>query len=154
MEQFRIIGDIREYIKSFDAFCARSIQRGDHPTLYMNDEQGKTYSNIREKDYQFSACKKWVIPNSQKGLSFSARWQHLKDKYKLKKKWSKGNPVDVYWVIERCDLPVGLEFVADERDKEHYFLTVTERMLATQLREKLIFVANRMSVIREVQKAL
>ncbi|WP_370981155.1 hypothetical protein [Agaribacterium sp. ZY112] len=74
MEQFRIIGDIREYIKSFDAFCARSVQRGEHATLYMNDEQGKTYNNIREKDYLFSHCKQWVLPHPQMGLSFSAHW--------------------------------------------------------------------------------
>lgn len=154
MEQFRIIGDIREYIKSLDAFFARSVQRGDHATLYMNDDQGKTYNNIREKDYLFSACKQWVLPHPQMGLSFSARWQHLKDKYKLKKKWANGGPVDVFWVIEKCNLPSGLMFCEDNKDKEHYFLTVTERMTTTQLREKLQAVADRMSVIREVQDAL
>ena len=154
MEQFRIIGDIREYIKSFDTFCARSIQRGEHPTLYMDDKQGKTYNNIREKDYLFSVCRQWVIPHNQMGLSFSAKWQHLKDKYKLKKKWSAGNPVDVYWVIEKCDLPHGLKFVADEKDNEHYFLTVTEKMTSYQLKVKLIAVAERMSVIKEAQNTL
>lgn len=154
MEQFRIIGDIREYIKSFDAFCARSVQRGEHPSLYMDDKQGQTYNNIREKDYLFSQCRNWVIPHNQMGLSFSARWQHLKDKYKLKKKWAAGNPVDVFWVIEQCDLPLGLKFVQDEKDKEHYFLTVTERMTSAQLKVKLIAVAERMSVIREAQDTL
>lgn len=154
MEQFRIIGDIREYIKGLGEFCARPIQRGDHPTLFMDDSQGRTYNNIREKDYLFSQCKQWVLPHNQMGLSFSARWQHLKDKYKLKKKWSEGKPVDVFWVIEACDLPTGLKFVADEKDREHYFLTVTERMTSYQLRVKLIAVAERMSVIREIQGVL
>lgn len=88
------------------------------------------------------------------GLSFSARWQHLKDKYKLKKKWADGKPVDVFWVIEACNLPPGLKFVADEKDKEHYFLTVTERMTSYQLRVKLIAVAERMSVIKDAQGTL
>ncbi|WP_020406412.1 hypothetical protein [Hahella ganghwensis] len=117
----------------------------------MDDEQGKTYSNIREKDYLFSSCRNWVIPHPQMGLSFSAHWQHLKDKYKLKKRHAKGNPVDVFWVISKCDLPKGLKFVADERDKQHYFLSVTEKMTTTQLREKLVWVADRMSVIREAR---
>ncbi|WHI46084.1 hypothetical protein QT397_09765 [Microbulbifer sp. MKSA007] len=154
MEQFRIIQDIREYIKSYDAFFARPTQRGEHPTLYMDDKQGKTYNNIREKDYLFSQCKQWVIPHSQMGLSFSAHWQHLKDQYKLKKKHAKGSPVDVFWVIEKCDLPEGLEFIADERDKQHYFLTVTRKMTTAQLHQKLIWLADRMSVIREAQDAL
>ncbi|MBB3059269.1 hypothetical protein [Microbulbifer rhizosphaerae] len=154
MEQFRIIQDIREYVKSLDTFFARPTTRGDHPTLYMDDKQGKTYNNIREKDYLFSQCKNWVLPHSQMGLSFSAKWQHLKDKYKLKKKWSSGNPVDVHWVIENCNVPKGLKFVIDEKDKEHAFLTVEERMTTTQLRTKLLELADRMSVIREVQDAL
>lgn len=154
MEQFRIIQDIREYIKSYDAFCARPTQRGEHPTLYFDDNQGKTYNNIREKDFLFSECKKWIIPHPQKGLSFSAHWQHLKDKYKLKKRHAKGKPVDVFWVIEKCDLPEGLAFIADERDKQHYLLTVTHRMTAIQLRQKLVWLADRMSVIKEAQDAL
>ncbi|BBM00428.1 hypothetical protein [Microbulbifer sp. GL-2] len=154
MEQFRIIQDIREYVKSLEGFFARPTMRGEHPTLYMDDKQGKTYNNIREKDYLFSQCKQWVLPHPQMGLSFSARWQHLKDKYKLKKKWSDGNPVDVYWVIENCHVPKGLKFVIDEKDREHAFLTVDEKMTATQLRTKLMELADRMSVIREVQDAL
>ncbi|WP_444927089.1 hypothetical protein ACJJI4_03620 [Microbulbifer sp. TRSA002] len=88
------------------------------------------------------------------GTIVSAHWQHLKDQYKLKKKHAKGSQVDVFWVIEKCDLPEGLEFVADERDKQHYFLTVTRKMTTAQLHQKLIWLADRMSVIREAQDAL
>ena len=154
MEQFRIITDIREYIKSVGPFCARSSQKDKHPTLYLNDDEGKTYNSIREKDYDFSECKKYIKPHSQKGLSFSAHWQHLKDKYKLKKKHSKGNAVNVYWVLEACDLPAQMEFVQDQSDKQHYFLTVTQQMSVEQLKKNLLWVADRMAVIKEVQKIL
>lgn len=42
---YRIIGDIRDHISSLDEFCARPIQRGEHPTLHMDDSQGKIYNN-------------------------------------------------------------------------------------------------------------
>lgn len=65
----------------------------------------------------------------QMGLSFSSTFKNLKDVYRLKGKWSPGAQVDVYWIMERPDIPAGLKFVADRSKKGHYFLTVTEPML-------------------------
>ncbi len=39
-------------------------------------------------------------------------------------------------------------------DHQHYLLTVTERMLATQLAQKLLWIADRMTVIRNAERAL
>ncbi len=39
-------------------------------------------------------------------------------------------------------------------DHQHYFLTVTERMLTTQLAQKLLWVADRMTEITDARKAL
>jgi len=83
------------------------------------------------------------------GLSFSGHWQHLKDKYKMKKKHSEGEPVDVYWVLKKADIPKGLAFAQDQRDKQHYLLTVTKPMLVDNLAKKLSWVADRMTRIVE-----
>lgn len=154
MEQFKTLDDLREYVKELGKFYARSTISGEHPTLYLDHSQGKMVHGIRERDYLFSACKNWVIPHEQMGLSFSAHWQHLKDKFKMKNKHAKGNAVNVYWVLEAADIPKGLKFVPDKRDKQHYLLTVTEKMTAETLASKLSWVADRMSKIADARKAL
>lgn len=60
------------------------------------------------------------------------------------------------WVLEKADLPSGLKFIVDPRDKKkhHYLLCAVERMRVEQLRLKLQWVADRMSVIRGAQVAL
>ena len=154
MEQFKTMEDLREYIKSLGKFYARSITAGEHATLYLDHSQGQMFHGVRDKDYLFSACKKWVLPHGQMGLSFSAHWQHLKDKYKLKTNHAKGNAVNVYWVLEAADIPSGLKFVPDNRDHQHYLLTVTEQMTVTRLASKLSWIADRMSKISDARKAL
>ena len=72
---------------------------------------------------------------------------------------SKRNPgvsVSVYWVLEKADIPDGLSFNVDPRDrkKQHYLLCVTEKMHVEKLRKKLEWVADRMSVIGDAQVAL
>lgn len=154
MEQFKTMDDLREYIKELGKFYARPTIKGEHPTLYLDHSQGQMVHGIREKDYLFSSCKKWVIPHDQMGLSFSAHWQHLKDKVKMKTKHAKGSAVNVYWVLEAADIPQGLKFVPDKRDKQHYLLTVTEKMTTKALSSKLSWVADRMSKISDARKAL
>ncbi|WP_226649538.1 hypothetical protein [Microbulbifer variabilis] len=109
---------------------------------------------VRKRDYLFSPDEHWVLPHEKMGLSFSAHWQHLKRIYRLKKKITRGLPIHVFWVLEKVDIPSGLAFVPDPKDKNHYLLTVTERMKVETLVEKLTWVADRMSVIREAQDAL
>jgi hypothetical protein len=109
---------------------------------------------VREKDYLFSPCKKWVIPHDQMGLSFSAHWQHLKDKFKMKDKHAKGKAVNVYWVLEAADIPSGLKFLPDKRDPQHYLLTVNQSMTVYALVAKLMWIADRMSKISDARKAL
>ena len=120
----------------------------------MNHSQGQMVHGIREKDYLFSSCKKWVIPHDQMGLSFSAHWQHLKDKFKMKDRHAKGGAVNVYWVLEKADIPEGLEFVPDKRNNQHYLLIVSESMTVYTLAAKLLWVADRMSKISDARKAL
>lgn len=154
MEQFKTTDDLREYIKSLGSFRARPAINGEHPTLYLNHEQGTMHHGIREKDYFFSTCRQWVLPHPQMGLSFSGHWSHLKNIMKIKTKHSKGKPVSVFWVLEAADIPSGLKFEVDADDHQHYFLTVTERMLTTQLAQKLLWVADRMTEIKDARKAL
>lgn len=88
------------------------------------------------------------------GLSFSAHWQHLKRIYRLKQKVTSKMAIDVFWVLEKADIPSGLKFVVDPKDNNHYLLTVTERMTVHTLVTKLNWVADRMSVIRCGEKSL
>jgi hypothetical protein len=154
MEQFKTLDDLRDYVKQLGKFYARSVISGEHPTLYLDHSQGRMVQGIREKDYLFSACRNWVIPHNQMGLSFSAHWQHLKDKFKMKSKHAKGGDVNVYWVLETSHLPSGLKFVPDNRDSQHYLLTVTEQMTVTTLASKLSWIADHMSKISDARKAL
>ena len=154
MEHFKTMEDLREYIKNLGKFYARPSISGEHPTLYLDHSQGQMIHGIREKDYIFSPCKKWVIPHNQMGLSFSAHWQHLKDRLKMKSRHAEGKPVNVYWVLEAADIPDGLKFVQDKREQQHYLLTVTEKMTVYQLARKLSWVADRMTKISDARKAL
>ncbi len=154
MEQFKTMDDLREYAKELGKFYARSVIAGEHPTLYVDHSQGQMVHGIREKDYLFSSCKKWVIPHDQMGLSFSAHWQHLKDKFKMKDRHAKGGAVNVYWLLEKADIPEGLKFVPDKRNNQHYLLVVSESMTVYALAAKLLWVADRMSKISDARKAL
>ncbi|HTF83657.1 MAG TPA: hypothetical protein VL987_03670 [Cellvibrio sp.] len=154
MEQFKTMEDLREYVKGLGKFYARPTISGEHPTLYLDHSQGHMVQGIRVKDYLFSPCKQWVIPHDQMGLSFSAHWQHLKDKYRMKTKHADGKAVNVYWVLEAADIPAGLAFIQDKREKQHYLLTVTEQMTVYALAKKLAWVADRMSKITDAGKAL
>ncbi|HSX85180.1 MAG TPA: hypothetical protein VLE50_07215 [Cellvibrio sp.] len=78
----------------------------------------------------------------------------MKRIYKLKQKITKNNSIDVYWVLEKTDIPKGLEFVPDPKDPNHYLLRVTETMPVHQLVAKLAWVADRMNVIRCGEKSL
>ncbi|WP_157671953.1 hypothetical protein [Cellvibrio sp. PSBB006] len=72
----------------------------------------------------------------------------------MKTKHADGKAVNVYWVLEAADIPSGLAFVQDKREKQHYLLTVTEQMTVYTLAKKLAWVADRMSKITDARKAL
>ncbi|WP_444994900.1 hypothetical protein [Aliikangiella sp. IMCC44359] len=154
MEQFKTLEDLRDYVKSLSSFYARPTEVDAHPTLYVGNTNNGVIQGIRKRDYLFSSDEKWVLPHEQMGLSFSAHWQHLKRIYRLKQKVTAGKPIDVYWVLEKVDVPSGLAFVPDVKDKKHYLLIVTTRMGVDELVRKLTWVADRMSVIRSVKKVL
>lgn len=161
MEQFKILTDLRDYIKEIESqkgkVLSRPIPEGANPVFYRAcdvAEGTELIQGIQIGDYFFSNCKKWVIPHDQMGLSFSAHWQHLKGIYKLKSKKNEGKSVDVYWVLEKADIPSELKFVVDKEDSRHYFLTATEKMTVDSLVKKLKWVADRMSVIKDGTRAI
>lgn len=130
MEQFKTLEDLRKYTAELGKYFARPTARGEHPTLYIESTDGVTMG-VRHQDYLFSPCRQWVLPTESMGLSFSAHWQHLKNIYRLKEGWSLGKPIDVYWVLEKADIPSGLKFVVDPKDRKgrHYFLCVIEKCM-------------------------
>lgn len=156
MEQFKTLEDLRLYTKELGKYYARPTIRGEHPTLYIDTSGDEVVMGIRRKDYLLSPCGQWVLPTEAMGLSFSSHWQHLKNAYRLKEGWNPGKAIDVYWVLEKADIPEGMKFVVDKNDnkKRHYFLCVTERMHISQLVQKLQWVADRLTVIKDASKAL
>ncbi len=64
--------------------------------------------------------------------------------------------VDVYWVLEKSDLPKNMKFVEDldPKKKDHFFLTVTDKMRVDQLVSNLKSITDRMSVIKNAERAL
>lgn len=161
MEQFKILTDLRDYIKEVESqkskVLSRPIPEGASPVFYRScdvSEGIELIQGIQVGDYLFSNCKRWILAHDQMGLSFSAHWQHLKGIYKLKSRKNPGKSVDVYWVLEKADIPPGLKFVEDKNDNRHYFLTVTEKMTVDSLVRKLKWVADRMSVIKDGTRAI
>lgn len=154
--QLKCLSDIKKLISDIQTYRARPVIRGQHPTLYPERLEGKyrTIQGVRICDYQFCPDEKWVLPNEQMGLSFSATWDNLQFVYGMFKKRSKKKPVDIHWVLSEADIPPGLAFVADNGNSGHYFLAVTERMLVETLVNKLEMVAHRMSVIQGGGKVL
>ena len=72
--------------------------------------------------------------------------------YKMKKKVTGGKAIDVFFILESSDVPAGLAFVPDKKDKNHYLLTVTEKMKVDDLVTKLLWVADRLTPIRDAIK--
>lgn len=158
MEQFKTMENLRDYVNTLSKWFARPIREGEHPTLFINPTSSnkEVIHGIQRDDYLFSSCGNWVLPSDEHGLSFSGHWQHLKGIHRMISKRNPGASVSVYWVLEKADIPSGLSFNVDPRDrkKQHYFLCVTEKMHVAKLREKLEWVADRMSVIRDAKEAL
>ncbi len=160
--QFKSRSDLKIIIKSLEEFLARPVKKGNHPTLYselLNGEY-RTVMGVRICDYKFSIDEKWVLPDEQKGLSFSASWANLKDVHRMvsRGKDEMGNPnsADVYWIPQKTAVPKGMKFVQDKRPKKqgHYFLTITEKMKVSTLVSNLKWIAHRLSIIKDGSRVL
>ena len=158
MEQFKTTEDLRESLRRLGKWFARPIVEGEHPTLHINpgSTNREVLNGIQRDDYIFSSCGSWIVPSAEHGLSFSGHWQHLKGVHRMKAKRNPGKSISVYWVLEKSDIPGGLKFIVDPRDrkKQHFLLSVTKRMHVNELRSKLEWIADRMSIIRDAQEAL
>lgn len=156
-KQYKTLDDLKKIISELEGFMARPVKQGQHPTLYpeVKDGEYRTICGIRVVDYVLSTDEKWVLPHNQKGLSFSANWSELKRVYRMFAR-VKTAKIDVHWVLQGADIPDDMEFVEDERPnkKGHYFLTVKKQITIYKLVANLKWVADRMTVIRNVEKAL
>jgi len=81
MEQFKILTDLRDYIKDLEKqkgkVLSRPIPEGGSPVFYSSCDVAngtELIQGIQIGDYCFSNCKKWILPHNQMGLSFSAHW--------------------------------------------------------------------------------
>lgn len=155
--QFKTLDDINELIKEYQTILMRPTLNLSHPTLYRKRDASKKETiikGVRVKDWFLSEDHKWVKPHNQMGLSFSASLANLSLVYGMKKRYNPTKTLNIYWVIEKADIPAGLKFVPDQKNNEHYFLTVTEPMLLTTLISKLRLLAYRMTIIRDGSKVL
>jgi hypothetical protein len=87
-------------------------------------------------------------------LSFSASLENLSLVYSMKKRFNPKKTLNIYWVLEKADIPSDLKFVPDQNNSEHYFLKVTELMLLSTLILKLKLLARRMTIVRGGSKVL
>lgn len=157
IEQFKTLTDLDEAIKEYELILMRPTLKLSHPTLYRIRDVGKTekiIKGVRVKDWFLSEDYRWVKPHNQMGLSFSTTLKNLTVIYKTKIRHNPSKTVNIYWVLEKADIPNGLKFVADQGNPEHYFLTATETMPLATLIKKLKLVAQRMTIIRNVSKIL
>ncbi len=125
VQQFKTLDNLRELIKEYEGALCRPTRDLSHPTLYRNRDVQKgdiLINGVRKKDWLFSVDEQWVLPHDQMGLSFSSNWQHLKGVYKMKKKHNPGTAINVYWVLEKANIPKGMEFVPDRKKKGIIYL--------------------------------
>ena len=157
IKQFKSLDDLQKIIEHLDKFAARPVVKGRHPTLYPEtlDGEYRTIQGVRIIDYKFSFDEKWILPDDQKGLSFSANWKELKRVYRLFAR-AKKSDIDVYWILQGADIPDDMAFVEDRdpKKKGHYFLTVTLQITIYKLVRNLRWIADRMTVIRNAERAL
>lgn len=155
--QFKTLEDISELIKEYETILMRPTLKLSHPTLYRKRDAGKKehiIKGVRVKDWFLSEDHKWVKPHDQMGLSFSASFENLSLVYAMKRRFNPKKTINVYWILEKADIPPGLKFVPDQTNPEHYFLTVTEPMLLTSLISKLKLLAHRMTIIKSGSKLI
>ena len=72
----------------------------------------------------------------------------MKAALKMKESRNPGKSIDVYFTLEKSDIPHGLAFVPDNNNPRHYLLVAKEQMTVEQLVAKLKMLAHRMSVIK------
>ena len=127
-------------------------------TKYVEGHQGPydLVMGVRICDYDFEASSglEWVLPDRTKGLSFSKTFSHLKNTRKMLAKHARGynepGPANVaWWILSKCDIPLGLEFIQDPKNKHHYFLAATEKMHIRTLVEKLELIACYMTTMKD-----
>ncbi|VUD69057.1 hypothetical protein TDB9533_04421 [Thalassocella blandensis] len=122
--QLKCLSDVQKLIADIKTYKARPVVQGQHPTLYPDRAEGKyrTVKGVRICDYQFCQDEKWVLPNPQMGLSFSATWDNLRFVYGMFKKRAKKKPIDIHWILSEADIPPGLKFEKDQTNPGHFFL--------------------------------
>lgn len=149
VKQYKCLTDLKSIVEEVEGLRMRPTPRGEHPTIYKDRVDGKyrTVMGVRICDYKFSLDEQWVLPDPQMGLSFSSSWTNLKFVHKMMSR--KKKPVDIFWVLSEADLPKDMKFEKDDKNPDHYFLTVTNRMRVEDLVYKLKWVADRLSVIKE-----
>lgn len=158
-----LIEQYRDKKKNCSDVMFRTTIDPHSPTVYHADSLGKkrvifgddkSKGGLKEGDYLLSESNPdWVLPSKHHGLSFSSTFNQTKFTLDLLGKFQKvGTKVKVaYWILENSEsIPKGLGFEVDPDNSEHYFLVVTEKMLVTQLIEKLTFISQRMAVMNDL----
>ncbi|WP_444896121.1 hypothetical protein [Microbulbifer sp. SSSA005] len=148
--------------KSQDVMFRTTIEPHS-PTVYHTESLGKkrvifgdeqSQGGLKEGDYLLSESNPdWVLPSKTHGLSFSSTFNQTKFTLDLLGRFQKkGTKISVaYWILEdSTSIPKGLGFEVDPNNSEHFFLVVTEKMLVSQLIEKLNLISQRMAIMNDL----
>lgn len=170
IDQFKTVEDLRLAIEGLIAahrdaakkrplgVMFRVVVPPNEATTYVEGAQGpyQLIQGVRVCDYTFekNTGLQYVIPDPHSGLSFSKTFSHLNNTRKMLARHAKGykkpGPANVaWWVLSKCDVPPGLQFVQDPKNKHHYFLAATERMHISELVSKLKLIACHMSIMKD-----
>lgn len=135
----------------------RTVIDPNGPTLYEKGSHGKggISKGIRECDFKFSISNPdWIEASDKHGLSFSSTNIHAAETMAFLAGFQKkGTKIRcAYWILENNKaIPDGLGFVKDPKKEGHYFLCVKRDMHISKLREKLVFIAQRMAIMNDLQ---
>lgn len=134
----------------------RTVIDPNASTLYKEGHHGKGGINqgVRECDYKLSKSDpNWVLASREHGLSFSVSVDHAINTMKFLGGFQKpGTKINcAYWILEDSDaIPEDMEFVQDPDNPDHYLLAITKDMKITDLVYKLNWIAQRMTVMKDL----
>lgn len=166
--QFKTVGELQEAIDKLIqehrtakgkklGILFRVVVPPNPATTYVEGSQGPytLIQGVRVGDYTFDQTLEWVLPDPAAGLSFSKSFSHLKNTWKMLKKYagkngSSGSANVASWILENRHLPRGMAFTQDPKNNNHYFLSVTEKMHVSTLVTNLKLVAHSMTIMKDL----
>lgn len=136
--EYILIDDLTQHIETLRKYL-RPVGPKEHPML--------VHGGVREIDFLLSDDKKWVLPSTERGLSFATSMKQFKTIYRFKAR--RFQEVDVYAIDDSTPLPRNMKLIRDHPG--HASLVVTEKMSIHTLTENLILLSRRAEHIGRIR---